>query len=91
MKFLIQTINGKIKHDFSFTLLESIEYQNWLRNNNSFQVYFTDLKLHEMFTTQLNFYYTKILNEPLIHYTVITHNPNKTSTQNPTHVINIIF
>lgn len=42
MKFLIQTFNGKVKHDFSFTLLESIEYQNWLRNDNSFEVCFTD-------------------------------------------------
>lgn len=30
MKFLIQTIDGQIKHDFSFTLLESINYHNWL-------------------------------------------------------------
>ena len=42
MKFLIQTINGKVKHDFSFTLLESIEFQNWLRNDNAFEVSFTD-------------------------------------------------
>jgi hypothetical protein len=42
MKFLIQTINGKVKHDFSFTLLESIEFQNWLRNDKSFEVCFTD-------------------------------------------------
>lgn len=42
MKFLIQTINGKIKHDFSFTLLESIDFQNWLRNDKSFEVCFTD-------------------------------------------------
>jgi len=42
MIFLIQTINGKVKHDFSFTLLESIEFQNWLQNNNSFEVCFTD-------------------------------------------------
>jgi hypothetical protein len=42
MKFLIQTINGKIKHDFSFTLLESIEFQNWLRNDKSFEACFTD-------------------------------------------------
>jgi len=42
MKFLIQTINGKVKHDFSFTLLESIEFQNWLRNDKSFEIRFTD-------------------------------------------------
>ncbi|MCP4255497.1 MAG: ATP-grasp domain-containing protein [Candidatus Scalindua sp.] len=42
MKYLIQTINKKVKHDFSFTLLESIEFQNWLRNDKSFEVCFTD-------------------------------------------------
>jgi len=42
MKYLIQTINGKVKHDFSFTLLESIDFQNWLRNDKSFEVCFTD-------------------------------------------------
>ena len=42
MKYLIQTINGKVKHDFSFTLLESIEFQNWLRGNKSIEVLFTD-------------------------------------------------
>ena len=42
MKYLIQTINSKVKHDFSFTLLESIEFQNWLRNDKSFEVCFTD-------------------------------------------------
>jgi len=31
MKFLIQTIDKEIKHDFAFTLLESIRYQNWLQ------------------------------------------------------------
>jgi hypothetical protein len=40
MKFLIQTFEDKIKHDFSFTLIQSIEYQNWLRQDNSF-VYVT--------------------------------------------------
>lgn len=36
MKFLIQTIKGSVKHDFSFTLLESIEFQNWIRDDKSF-------------------------------------------------------
>lgn len=45
MKFLIQTIDGKVKHDFSFTLLESIEYQNWLGGDSSFEVLFTDGEL----------------------------------------------
>jgi hypothetical protein len=31
MKFLIQKINGEIRHDFSFALLQSIRFKNWLR------------------------------------------------------------
>jgi hypothetical protein len=34
MSFLIQTINGEIKHDFSFTLAESCEYDKWLHPND---------------------------------------------------------
>jgi hypothetical protein len=30
MKFLIQTVNGKVVHDFAFTLLESLRYKKWL-------------------------------------------------------------
>lgn len=30
--FLIQTINNKIVHDFSFTLIEAIQYYNWYEN-----------------------------------------------------------
>lgn len=36
MKFLIQTIDGHVKHDFSFTLLEAIEYHNWYNNSDEF-------------------------------------------------------
>lgn len=37
--FLIQTINGEIKHDFSFELLNSIQYLNWYYNSKeSFKV-----------------------------------------------------
>lgn len=32
MKFLIQTINGNVQHDFSFTLLKAIEYHIWAKN-----------------------------------------------------------
>jgi hypothetical protein len=35
MKFLIQKINGQIKHDFAFTLLQSIDFKNWLNRGNS--------------------------------------------------------
>jgi hypothetical protein len=34
MKFLIQKINGEIRHDFAFTLLESIRFKNWLSRND---------------------------------------------------------
>jgi hypothetical protein len=45
MKFLIQTYNGKVKHDFSFTLLESIRFQNdW--NNMGIKFKLTDDKTY---------------------------------------------
>jgi hypothetical protein len=28
-KFLAQTVNGQVKHDFVFGLIEAVEYQNW--------------------------------------------------------------
>jgi hypothetical protein len=34
MKFLIQKINGEIRHDFSFALLESIRFKNWLTRHD---------------------------------------------------------
>ena len=33
MKFLIQKINGEVKHDFAFTLIRAAEYHNWLHSN----------------------------------------------------------
>jgi len=33
MKFLIQTYNDKVEHDFSLELIESIKYLNWYHNN----------------------------------------------------------
>jgi len=42
MKFLIQKIKGKIVHDFSFTLLESIKFQNWLHRDNNIKVKFVE-------------------------------------------------
>lgn len=38
MDFLIQTYNDQIIHDFSFTLLESIRYQQWLGNEVSYKL-----------------------------------------------------
>jgi len=34
-KFFIQTINNLIRHDFSFQLLEAINYQQWINPNSS--------------------------------------------------------
>lgn len=31
MKFLIQTIDNKMIHDFSFTLIEAIRYRKWFK------------------------------------------------------------
>ena len=42
MTFLVQTYEGKVLHDFSFTLIESVKYQNWYTNTNDFQIIFTD-------------------------------------------------
>jgi hypothetical protein len=42
MHFLIQTIDGEIKHDFSFTLLEAIRYQNCYRNEQVCRFTLTD-------------------------------------------------
>ena len=36
MHFIIQTVSGKVVHDFSFTLLQSIEYLKWKNNNENF-------------------------------------------------------
>jgi hypothetical protein len=44
MKFLIQTINKKIEHEFAFTLLKAIEFNNWLKPN-SIKFKLTDEKL----------------------------------------------
>jgi hypothetical protein len=38
MNFLIQTIDNEIRHDFSFTLIESIRYQKWLGNKINFDL-----------------------------------------------------
>lgn len=35
MKFLIQKVNGKIAHDFAFTLLKAVEFYNWLNGKNN--------------------------------------------------------
>lgn len=37
MNFLIQTIDGEVKHDFSLALIEAIEYHRW-KGNSSFSI-----------------------------------------------------
>ena len=39
MKFLIQTKNNKLLHDFSFTLLNIIEYHNQMSNDMVYELY----------------------------------------------------
>ncbi|MFA5366361.1 MAG: ATP-grasp domain-containing protein [Dehalococcoidia bacterium] len=35
MKFLIQKVNGKIAHDFTFTLLKAVEFHSWFSGKNN--------------------------------------------------------
>jgi hypothetical protein len=44
MHFVIQTIDRKILHDFSFTLLEAIEYQRWCGNEVTCMFYDNDAR-----------------------------------------------
>lgn len=38
MKFLIQKINNEIWHDFSFHLIQSIHYKNWIDSNSKIRL-----------------------------------------------------
>jgi hypothetical protein len=38
MKFLIQKIEGELRHDFAFTLLESVRFQKWLDKTSHIKV-----------------------------------------------------
>ena len=42
MKFLIQKINGEIRHDFVYVLMESIRFRNWLQNAEKIKYRFFD-------------------------------------------------
>jgi hypothetical protein len=42
MKYLIQTIGGEIKHDFSFHLIDAIRYQNWYAREEIHSIYLSD-------------------------------------------------
>jgi hypothetical protein len=52
MEFLIQTVGGEIKHDFSFTLIESIDYHNWFNVSN--KMYYTLTKLENINLGKVN-------------------------------------
>lgn len=46
MQFLIQTNSaGRIEHDFAFTLMESVRYNNWLNNNKAMEILLTDCNM----------------------------------------------
>lgn len=47
MKFLIQKIDGKITHDFSLTLLESIRFQKWLDSKNKITIKYLNTNINE--------------------------------------------
>ena len=42
MKFLIQTYNDRVEHDFSLELIESIKYLNWYHNTNDVKYVLSD-------------------------------------------------
>ena len=47
--FLIQTISNLPAHDFSFTLIESIKYNNWFYNEAMYSYCLTDKVLDKVF------------------------------------------
>ena len=49
MKFLIQTIDKKIVHDFSFALIQAANYHNWL-SKGSIKIRFTENDLIKGYT-----------------------------------------
>ena len=40
--FLIQTVAGKVVHDFAFALIEAINYNNWYYNTNTYEYILSD-------------------------------------------------
>lgn len=39
--FLIQTVGGRVTHDFSFTLIEKVKFSNWFRDEKLYDYRFT--------------------------------------------------
>lgn len=52
MKFLIQTYDNEVTHDFSFTLVESCKYLNWIRGSEDFECKYTDETFEKPFEEQ---------------------------------------
>ena len=50
LKFLIQTIDGEVVHDFAFELLRAIEYHKWRGDEMEFEF----LDLHELWMVKIH-------------------------------------
>jgi hypothetical protein len=57
MRFLIQKCEGKIVHDFSFTLLESIRYLKWSANGNDLKIVVKYLDFIDADNENLNWWF----------------------------------
>lgn len=44
--FLIQTIDGKVVHDFAFHLIEGVRYQNWIQNQTAYEIIYDESVNH---------------------------------------------
>ena len=55
MKFLIQKCYKEIRHDFAFTLLEAIRFNNWLQNRKKIIYKYIDTEFNDIGFTKLNF------------------------------------
>ena len=53
MKFLIQKIENQIQHDFSFTLLESVRFHDWLQNDTHSTIKYINCKYDDNGILQL--------------------------------------
>jgi hypothetical protein len=44
MKFLIQKVNGQVKHDFAFILIQSVGFNNWLHSDAGMRIKYLNTK-----------------------------------------------
>ena len=87
MKFLIQKIDGEIRHDFSFTLLESVKFNNWIHHNNDMKVRFVNtfniIEPNDIYPMQFKSFHknyvpvgsVEFVNDYLMHFYNITLKP----------------